>query len=113
MTILLWLDDERDPADERWHGSFPIKAEQVIWIKSYQEFTEWIETNGLPAGVCFDHDLGTKLSGLDAARWLANYCGLQGALLPRWNVHSANPVGKANIISILRSFERVQDSTHN
>jgi hypothetical protein len=104
---LLWLDDERDPSDERWHSYFPIQNPAVEWVKTYAAFVEWVTANGLPAAVCFDHDLGDHESGFDAAKWLTEYCLERNTPLPAWEIQSANPIGKENIISILQTFERV------
>ena len=61
MKTLLWLDDIRDPNTNDWLNFSclpqPIK---VTWVKTYEEFIEFINTNGLPDGVNFDHDLGVK-----------------------------------------------------
>ena len=76
-------------------------------MKTYAEFTDWIADNGLPEAICFDHDLGEHESGFDAAKWLTEYCLEHERPLPAWNIQSANPIGKKNIISILRSFERI------
>lgn len=103
---LLWLDDERDPTDVRWRSYFPIPDPVVVWVRTCEEFVEWITANGLPEAICFDHDLGEQKSGYDAAKWLTEYCLEQNQSLPAWNIQSANPIGKENIISKLRSFER-------
>ena len=104
---LLWLDDERDPAEEKWHAYFPIQVSAVVWLKTYSEFVDWITDHGLPAAICFDHDLGEDKSGFDAAKWLTEYCLNENRTLPAWNIQSANPIGKENIVSILNSFERI------
>jgi hypothetical protein len=59
MKTLLWLDDYRDPMQGQWLVFSPIAdAEyEVHWVKSYDEFVDWITKNGLPTGICFDHDL--------------------------------------------------------
>ena len=107
METLLWLDDERDPKDDRWHAFFPLETSAIVWVKSYDEFTDWIIENSLPSAICFDHDLGDAPSGMDAAKWLTEYCMDRGLKLPLWNIQSANPIGKKNIASLLTSFERV------
>lgn len=104
---LLWLDDERDPTDARWNSYFPLETPTIAWVKTYDAFVEWVTQNGLPDAVCFDHDLGEGKSGFDAAKWLTEYCLSRDSPLPAWNIQSANPIGRDNIISILRSFERV------
>ena len=65
MKLLLWLDDLRDPTKMDWSDwlskyspiDHPFK---VVWVKSYAEFTGWINANRLPDGICFDHDLGAE-----------------------------------------------------
>ncbi|QDU93629.1 cyclic-phosphate processing receiver domain-containing protein [Lignipirellula cremea] len=104
--ILLWLDDERDPQQERWQACFPIVNPAVVWVKTYDAFVEWVTDHGLPDAVGFDHDLGEAQSGFDAAKWLAGYCLAHRQPLPVWSIQSANPIGKANIIALLRSFEK-------
>ncbi len=87
-TTLLWLDDERDPADDRWSEYFPIPDPSIVWVKTYAEFTDWIADNGLPEAICFDHDLGENESGFDAAKWLTEYCLEHERPLPAWNIQS-------------------------
>jgi len=115
----LYLDDVRTPKTEGWDI-----------VRSYDDFVSYIESNGAPDEISFDHDLSrehTKYyfdngghdnppdplnvefkekTGYDAAKWLCNYCWTNGIPIPSWNVHSANPVGKENIISILSSYEK-------
>ena len=58
MKELLWLDDIRDPLEGDWLVFSPIPNPfKVSWVKDYIGFTEWITENGLPDGICFDHDL--------------------------------------------------------
>lgn len=123
---LLWLDDIRDPYENGWLIFSPIPQTEVIWVKSYDEFTEWIINNGLPDGICFDHDLGLQnhidrtkkgmskrksrplkqleFTGYDCAKWLVNYCMDNNHKLPKYNIQSSNPVGKENIDGLLKSF---------
>lgn len=125
---LLWLDDIRNPHESNWLSYSPIPHKEVIWVKSYLEFTKWIKKNGLPDGICFDHDLGKEVetkvrskglskkaarklkgeekTGMDCAKWLVEYCMDNKMELPVWNIHSANPVGKANIGGLLINFEQ-------
>jgi hypothetical protein len=46
-------------------------------------------------------------TGYDAAKWLCDYCFLNSIPLPKWNVHSANPVGRDNIEGLLKNFEKI------
>ena len=93
----LYLDDIRIPKNKGW-----------VIVRSYNEFVDWIEKNGLPSEISFDHDLGednTK-TGYDAAKWLGQYCWDNGLPIPNWNVHSANPVGKENIEGYLNNIKK-------
>lgn len=64
MKKLLWLDDYRDPMEGQWLVFSPITLEdlEVYWVKSYQQFIDWIITNDLPDAICFDHDLGLEVA---------------------------------------------------
>ncbi len=108
MNILLWLDDVRDPStnNSEWLAFSPISQPySVAWVKSYDEFTNWIKRFGLPTAICFDHDLGDdSLTGFDCSKWLIEYCLDNDKDLPLFNIQSANPVGKENINSILTNF---------
>lgn len=124
---LLWLDDIRNPFENDWLIFSPIEHPfETIWVKTYNEFTDWITTNGLPDGICFDHDLGRDLqdkkvaggmskrqarreregtkTGMDCAKWLVEYCLDNNLKLPLYNIQSANICGKDNIDGLLKSF---------
>ena len=127
MRILLWLDDRRDPKNPAFMGKWAIDApNQVVWVKDYEEFVQWITDNGLPDGLNFDHDiadshygvhlenwrkytsaeLGVDPTGMDAANWLIEYCLDNDLDLPPFRVHSDNPVGVENIATKLRNYVR-------
>lgn len=113
----LYLDDIRNPKTEGW-----------TIVRNYDDFVKYITENGLPDEISFDHDLGDDIarenvengmskrkarllkkdskSGYDCAKWLCEYCWGNGLPLPTWNVHSANPVGRDNIIAILENFQK-------
>lgn len=121
----LFLDDIRDVSD-----IFP-QAARWEWViaRNYDEFVEIIQKKGLPFYVSFDHDLALEhypvapmdggiyvprpisydefkeKTGYHAAVWLVEYCMDNKLPLPKWNVHSYNPVGAANIESYLTSYE--------
>ena len=80
--------------------------EGFIGLRSYAEFVTYIETNGLPDFISFDHDLGLQESGYDCAKWLVAYCLDNEMKLPDFVVHSQNPVGKINIESLLNNFRK-------
>lgn len=122
---LLWLDDIRDPMTQDWLVFSPIERPfNTVWVKSYEEFVDWIINNGLPDGICFDHDLADEhyapqehwdtdwhdhqnfkeKTGMDCAKWLVDYCIDNNLNLPLYNIQSANPVGKENINQYLQNF---------
>lgn len=92
----LYLDDIRNPS---------LKYEKNDWIivRNYDEFVDYIKTNGLPDQMSLDHDLGEGKTGYDCVKWLVEneyditnteiYC------------HSANPVGKKNILMLIRNYK--------
>lgn len=115
----LYLDDIRTPKTDCWEI-----------VRTYDEFVKYIETNGVPDVISFDHDLAkehtkyyfengghenppnplnqqfNEKTGYDAAKWLCEYCWTNGLPLPEWNVHSANPVGSDNIKFLLNNFQK-------
>lgn len=123
MKRLLWLDDYRDPFDKEvdWLVFSPIGRDvEIHWVKSYQDFVRWVTENGLPDGICFDHDLGftneyyiennlpsplIEKTGYDCAKWLVDYCINNKFELPLYNIQSANPIGKENIDKLLTNFK--------
>jgi hypothetical protein len=129
VRILVWLDDMRNPYQGSWLHDYAPEYEtknSVTWVKSYDEFVEQIETNGLPDMIAFDHDLGEDeaiekvkngvnkkvarqekkiaKSGYDAAKWLVDYCLDNKLEMCKWVVQSANPVGVENINGLLINY---------
>ena len=109
----LYLDDIRVPQTEGWDI-----------VRNYDEFVFWVRLNGVPDEVSFDHDLAEidynpstgaqkfkyyEKTGLDAAKWLGQYCIDKNIPFPKWNVHSANPVGKANIEAYIQNVIKHQN----
>lgn len=98
----IWLDDNRLPPDNTW-----------MWICTYQWAISRIQTcvnreEGLEA-LSFDHDLGDpdpKHTGYGVACFIEELAA--EGLTPRfeWDIHSENPVGRANIERAMASVER-------
>lgn len=98
----LYLDDLRTPVDE----SFVI-------VRSFDEAVRFVQTNGVPEFISFDHDLGTDKNGwllptgYDFAKWLVN-SDLDGTIKLQesfsFKVHSQNPVGVKNIEALLNNY---------
>jgi len=112
IKTLLWLDDRIDPLEQKmdWLSFSPIgKNVNVIWLKTYAEFTNWIQRNGLPSAVCFDDDLRANKNGVDCVQWLVDYCAKHRCCPPLWASHSTNPMSKAKINRLLKNYALIAD----
>lgn len=111
----LYLDDIRFP-----RMTYPTTSnDDWVIARNYDNFVHLLTTRGLPFIVSFDHDLAdehyfpetdpanyTEKTGMDCAKFMVEYCMNNGKALPKWRVHSANPIGAENIRSYLDAFER-------
>lgn len=128
----LFLDDDRVPQnafcwDENmslWDMS-GIKHGEWAIVRSYDQFVEYVEKNGIPDVVSFDNDLfdvrNPKVSveelkdqfmmkdwqnftiktGAHCAQYLVAQCVIHGKPIPKYFVHSANNIGRKVIRKIL------------
>ena len=120
----LFLDDVRSAEMVFINTIDPIYENNNEWeiVRSFNEFVSYIEENGLPEFISFDHDLDFEhyklenqqdidyekmeiKSGFHAAQWLVNYCADNKLKLPNYKVHSMNLAGKRNIERILGKDE--------
>lgn len=124
MTKKLFLDDFRQPKDAVYLVKDNVRIyfeDDWVVVKNYKEFVSWIKRNGVPSFISFDHDLvdehynidfkdweiytsedlRVEETGLDCAKWLAEWCLDTGFDLPDYQVHSANPVGRKIIKEFL------------
>jgi hypothetical protein len=114
----LYLDDIRFPLTSwnEYHNPLYKNNEWII-ARSYDEFIELIVykltiEKSFPSLISFDHDLGDTInipekSGMMAAKWLVDFC-MDNNLnlnLTKILVHSSNPAGKQNIMSLLNNFK--------
>ena len=99
---VIFLDDVRDPMEEDYVD--PIDIQRIKIARNYGEFVDIIHENGLPSRIYFDHDLGEEKTGLDCAKFLTDYHMDNGGRFPDCIVHSANPVGRSNILSYLNAY---------
>jgi hypothetical protein len=127
LDTALYLDDVRTPT-EKLIGFKPWEI-----VRNYEEFVQWIETNGLPSFVSFDHDLADEhmvdyynnqargiqtinydnfkeKTGIDCLNYLLEIVqnqieAGQEPVLTTINVHSHNPIGKANIFHKAENFK--------
>lgn len=95
MSYKLFIDDERSPPDETW----------VVTRSSYDAL-DYIETNGMPNFISFDHDLGGEDTTMVFLKKLVEYVWNGTDSPPDYKVHSANPVGSQNIISFMESWKK-------
>lgn len=131
MGYKLFLDDGRNPVHcvsymhHRIGRLNPIYLENGWAIaRNFEAFKNTIESMGLPDFVSFDHDLceehyklavdwdiyysfsEREMTGYDCAKWLVNYCLDHKLELPKWAVHSMNPVGVDRISHYLSGAEK-------
>ncbi|QHT70293.1 hypothetical protein GXP67_28395 [Rhodocytophaga rosea] len=105
MPYNLFLDDLRTVDMVYKHL---IDTDFVI-VRTYLDFVSYIQQNGLPDFISFDNDLGEDAAGnlledgYAAAKWLVYESGLD---LRNFNfkVHSANPVARVQIESLLNNY---------
>ncbi|UKB78904.1 cyclic-phosphate processing receiver domain-containing protein [Chryseobacterium sp. MEBOG07] len=114
---LLFLDDIRYPI-EAYHYTKQDIFLRSGWhiVRNYEQFVNRILEKGLPEMISFDHDLAdvhylkqdsqeyVEKTGYDCAKWLIEYCMDNYLDLPQFYCHSMNPVGKENILSLLKNF---------
>ena len=113
----LYLDDVRIPTEDGW-----------AVVKNYDEFVAHIRMHGLESYeiISLDHDLGDtamneyynnvhpnytldysnikEKTGMDCAKFLVAESMTKGIPLPAIYVHSANPIGSANIMGYVNNY---------
>ena len=93
---ILYIDDIRDP-----------KSEVTFIARSSAQAIKWMEDNGIPELILFDHDLGGDDTAMVVVKWMVTQDMDNKYVIPEnfeFNVHSANPVGVANIEGYLNSY---------
>jgi hypothetical protein len=115
--LRLYLDDVRTPVDDDW-----------IVVRNYDEFVAQIKLNGLGnfEVISLDHDLGDgamveyytnvknnymldynnieEKTGMDCCRYLVSESMNEKIPLPQIYVHSANPIGSANMMGYINNY---------
>jgi hypothetical protein len=114
----LYLDDVRTPLDSDW-----------IIARNYEEFVSIIKFNGLENFdvISLDHDLGEQSmveyytnvknnykldynnivdekTGYDCCKFLVSESMSKKIPLPQMYVHSANPIGSANMMGYINNY---------
>lgn len=115
--LRLYLDDVRTPIDKDW-----------IVVRDYDEFVFQIKLHGLSNFelISLDHDLGEgamveyytnvktnfeldynripEKTGMDCCRYLVSESMNTKIPLPQIYVHSANPIGSANMMGYINNY---------
>lgn len=115
--LRLYLDDIRTPVDKDW-----------IVVRNYDEFVASIKLHGLGNFeiISLDHDLGEgamieyytnvknnyvldynnieERTGMDCCRYLVSESMNEKIPLPQIYVHSANPIGSANMMGYINNY---------
>ncbi|MCK0194644.1 cyclic-phosphate processing receiver domain-containing protein [Ornithobacterium rhinotracheale] len=101
----LFLDDIREVSTV-----YPsLSNDDFIIVRNFEDFKQVIIEKGLPSFISFDNDLdlnpdGTLApDGYTATKWLVYESGLDLKEL-KFKVHSANPVAKKQIESLLNNY---------
>ena len=113
----LYLDDIRTPVDDDW-----------IVVRNYDEFVAQIKLRGLGnfEVISLDHDLGEgamveyytnvknnymldynnieERTGMDCCRYIVSESMNEKIPLPQIYVHSANPIGSANMLGYINNY---------
>ena len=115
--LRLYLDDIRTPVDDDW-----------IVVRNYDEFVAQIKLRGLGnfEVISLDHDLGEgamveyytnvknnymldynnieERTGMDCCRYLVSESMNEKIPLPQVYIHSANPIGSANMMGYINNY---------
>ncbi|CAH0264340.1 hypothetical protein SRABI04_03571 [Chryseobacterium sp. Bi04] len=119
---LLFLDDIRYPV-QAYHYTKQDVFLRKDWhiVRNYEQFVNRILEKGLPEMISFDHDLAdenylktgspeyAEKTGYECAKWLIEFCMDNSLDLPKFYCHSMNPVGKDNIMSLLKNFKTIKN----
>ena len=93
----MYIDDIRTP-----------KNNFDVIVRSSDEAMEYMIRNGCPNFVSWDHDLGGDDTSMKIVKAMIELdLDTNNEFIPenfKWNIHSANPVGAANIDGYLTSY---------
>lgn len=93
---------------EAWSSkSFALDHSKITVCRSSVEASKITRENGLPVLMLLDHDLGRDDTTMKYLNWLAFTYDFGTERPPDYMVHSANPVGAANIHSFMNSWKQV------
>lgn len=86
--MFLYLDDIRNP-----------KLNSLYIVRNYEDCIDYLKNNTVYF-LSLDHDLGEEKTGYDVAKFLVQ----EGIEIEHINIHSANPVGRDNIIQLIQRY---------
>jgi hypothetical protein len=102
MTYTLFLDDIRDPT---WD-----LGQDVYVVRTVSDAVTAVAALGVPVVISFDHDLGKREPTAMEFMWFLVESHLDKTLdlnaVKRIIIHSANPVGAANLAGLWNGFAR-------
>ena len=90
----LFLDDVREPPSNQW-----------CVVRTAIAAIDFLKTNTVKR-ISFDHDLGSDITGYHVANFIEEMAAYDKITPLEWTIHSANPVGRANIQRAMESAER-------
>ena len=103
----IFLDDVRDAPDETWTLVRSFRGAEALICPHSNQHTEF----GIKPGVSeisLDHDLGEDKTGYDIVLLIEKLVNEElNYLPPKMIVHSANPVGRANMEAGIRAIWQV------
>lgn len=107
--VLIWLDDLRNPLD--FVNSSIYDMCDVVWVKNYNEFVLTYDKykNEYNIYMSLDHDLGEEKDGYDCLKYVGEDCMNEWKELPHIEIHSSNPVGRNNMESYIKSYNKVMN----
>ena len=124
--LRLYLDDVRTPTNDDW-----------VVVRNYDEFVAQINLHGLENFelISLDHDLGDtamieyytnvknnynldysnieEKTGMDCCRFLVTESIQRQIPLPLIYVHSANPIGSANMMGYINNYRHIHRLPQN
>lgn len=117
MNKVIFVDDERNPADVTWIDYNTGNAQWIV-VRTFNEFKQLIDgmvSSGQitsVVGYSFDHDLmdfdstGTEFTGCTCVNYLAQVILDNDLPIPDCYFHTQNQCGRQNMQSVLTSLKR-------
>lgn len=116
MSYNLFLDDNRT-LEMAWRmtSKTDYLLKEWVIVRSYEEFVEYIEENGMPDLISYDHDLGDvnpedpnhlEKTGYSCVKWLIEYCLDYDINMTSYMIHTNNPRGRKDIHETIQNFIR-------